>query len=186
MRNIILASSSPRRKALLESVGLEFETVSSPYREDLSLFTNPEEMVSRFSKEKARALREQFGDHLIIAADTIVYYENKIYGKPKDKEEALSILRLLQGKTHTVYTGFTILDTKTGKEVTEVVTTQITLAQLSEREIVNYFEKVPLLDKAYQYYFVHQENHYLQHWSSTECLSYNLSLHTFQSDTNKP
>lgn len=151
MKNIILASTSPRRKALLESAGLEFQVVHSPYEEDITLYSDPHTMVHEFSRAKARALREQYGNHLIIAADTIVYFEGVIFGKPKDKEEALSMLLKLQGKTHTVYTGFTILDTETGKEITDVVTTQITLAPLSQREILSYFEKTPLLDKAGAY-----------------------------------
>lgn len=151
IRNIILASSSARRKSLLESVGLNFEAVNSPYEEDLTLFSDPFEMVTVFSREKARAIRGIYRDHIIIAADTIVFFEGVIFGKPKDKEEALSMLRRFQGKKHTVYTGVTVLDSKTGKEVTEVVTTDIMLSHLSEREIQSYFEKTPLLDKAGAY-----------------------------------
>ncbi len=148
MRNIVLASSSARRKSLLESVGLPFEAVNSPYEEDLSLFHDPSEMVTVFSREKARAVKNAYRDHVIISADTIVFFEGAIFGKPRNKEEALSMLRKLQGKKHSVYTGVTVLDSKTGKELTEVVTTGITLSRLTEREIQSYFEKTPLLDKA--------------------------------------
>lgn len=151
MKKIILASSSPRRKELLESVGLVFDVVSSPYEEDLTLHAEPERMVTEFSKGKAYAIKEAYPEHIIIAADTIVFFQGSIYGKPKNKEDAVAMLTALQGEKHVVYTGYTIVDTKTENEVTEIVKTEIKLTPLTKDEILRYMEKVPLLDKAGAY-----------------------------------
>ena len=151
MKKIILASTSERRKELLQSTGLEFIVVASPYQEDMSRHDDPEVLVSDFSQGKARALVDTNPNAIIIGADTIVYLNGVIYGKPKDKNEALSMLASLQGKQHVVYTGYTVIDSETKKEVTKVETTEITLGPLSGSEIEAYFQKVPLLDKAGAY-----------------------------------
>lgn len=150
-KQIILASTSARRQELLESVNLQFTVAASPYEEDLTLHEDPETMVREFSQGKARAIANDYPESIIIAADTIVYFENQIFGKPKGKEDALRMLSALQGKTHVVYTGYTIIDTSSKKEVTKVVKTEIKLAELSRKEIEHYFENTPLLDKAGAY-----------------------------------
>lgn len=151
MKKIILASTSERRKDLLESIGLKFTVVASPYEEDMTLYKDPEIMVREFSQGKARGLKEKYPNHIIIGADTIVYFDDIIFGKPRDKEDALQILSILQGKKHTVYTGYTILDSETEKEITEVVKTEVTFAPLTREEILSYYSKSSLLDKSGAY-----------------------------------
>ena len=148
MKRIILASTSPRRKELLESIGLNFEVVPAKYDEDMIGHVDPEKVVRTFSYEKAASLKSDFPDALIIGADTIVYIDGTVYGKPQTKEQAHEMLASLSGKIHTVYTGYTILDTASAKYVTEVVKTEIKLATLSDKEIETYYIKVPPLDKA--------------------------------------
>lgn len=148
---IVLASSSPRRKELLTGVGLDFIAVESPYEEDMTGHTDPEHVVRLFSTEKARALLSQYSDSLIIAADTVVSFQGKVFGKPKSYEDAITMLTQLQGNRHTVYTGVTVLHGPSEKVTTRVVSTEITLAPLSSEEIRRYFEKVQTLDKAGAY-----------------------------------
>lgn len=151
MRKIILASTSPRRKELLESVGLQFDVVHAKYEEDMSGHIDPEKVVRMFSYEKAASLTSDYPDALIIAADTIVHINDTVYGKPSSLEEAKTMLASLSGKIHTVYTGYTVLDTKTDIYKTEVSKTEIKLAELTSENIETYFKKVPPLDKAGAY-----------------------------------
>lgn len=108
----ILASASPRRKELLEQIGMEFEVV--PARgEEAVLTTNPKEAVLELSRQKAREVAAQragiASPELIIGADTVVALEGEILGKPKDEADAYRMLSMLQGKSHRVYTGVTLL-----------------------------------------------------------------------------
>jgi septum formation protein len=151
MRNIILASTSPRRKELLESIGVVFHVVPAKYDEDMTGHVDPEKVVRTFSYEKAASLQSDYPDALIIAADTIVYINETVYGKPSTLDEAKNMLVSLSGKIHTVYTGYTVLDTKTGVHKTEVSKTEIKLAELTSVNIEAYFAKVPPLDKAGAY-----------------------------------
>lgn len=151
MKRVILASTSPRRKELLESIGLVFEVVPAKYDEDMTGHIDPEKVVRTFSYEKAASLKADFPDALIIAADTVVYIDETVYGKPRDYEEAKQMLAHLAGTSHTVYTGFTILDSATNKAITQVEHTQITLTPLTDSQIEAYFKKVPPLDKAGAY-----------------------------------
>ena len=108
MRKIILASASPRRKELLENAGVCFD-ICPAGREEIITRTYPAEIVEELSGQKAAEIAERCGQAeegtVIIGADTIVSYEGKILGKPADREEALSMFRMLQGKTHQVFTG---------------------------------------------------------------------------------
>ena len=121
MSRIILASASPRRKELLEQVGLEFE-ICPAKGEEIITKTIPSEVVMELSKQKAEEVASlvlSFGeqnpeivtpqDILVIGADTIVAYDGQILGKPKDEEDAKKMMRMLQGNTHSVYTGVTFV-----------------------------------------------------------------------------
>jgi septum formation protein len=151
MRTIILASTSPRRKELLEQIGLEFKAIPAKYDEDLTGHIDPERVVKTFSFEKAASLKHDYPDALIIGADTIVFIDGTVYGKPSSLEEAKSMLKTLSGRTHTVYTGFTVIDSAHGHSETVVCKTEIELAELTDTNIDTYFEKVPPLDKAGAY-----------------------------------
>lgn len=148
MRRIILASTSPRRKELLEMVGLQFEVIPTGYDEQMDNHTDPEKLVKLFSQEKAYSIQDDAPNAIIIAADTIVVLNGKIFGKPKNKEENIEMLRQLTGTTHTVMTGYTVLDTASQKIVTKVVKTHLTMVKLSLEEIITYIEKENPFDKS--------------------------------------
>ena len=114
-KTIVLASTSPRRQNLLKQLGLNFIVHPSGIEENLSQASSPEEYVLTLSRKKAIEVAKNYNDALIISADTIVVLDGEIINKPKDPDEARQMLKKLSGKTHKVYTGFTILDTKTSK-----------------------------------------------------------------------
>ncbi len=151
MKNIVLASSSPRRKALLEQIGLEF-TVDARAQEDAALAgDDPRRLVEELSRRKAASVREHHPDSLIIAADTIGVVAGRIIGKPHSENEAREILSLLSAKAHTVITGFTVLDTGSGKSVSRSVETTVYMKPLTQAEIKNYVQTGEPLDKAGAY-----------------------------------
>ena len=166
MSQIILASASPRRKELLEQIGLEFE-ICPAKGEEIITKTIPEEVVMELSKQKAEevaAMVATFGENhkeittpsdiLVIGADTVVAYEGKILGKPKDEEDAKRMLNMLQGNTHSVYTGVTLcLIDKSGK-VGEIVfneKTDVTMHPMTAEEIERYVTTGEPMDKAGAY-----------------------------------
>jgi septum formation protein len=148
---VILASASPRRKELLEKIGLKFIVDSSNYPEDIQMNLKPEELVQSFSREKAAAVALKHPKALIIAADTVGVLRGRIIGKPHTPEEAQKMLQALSGKSHRVITGFTILDSASGKTVTRTVGTLVYFKRLSLEEIQNYVESGEPLDKAGAY-----------------------------------
>ncbi|MDO5382015.1 MAG: Maf family protein [Eubacteriales bacterium] len=149
---IILASGSPRRKELLQQIGLNFTVVTSDVDESVSI-TDPKDYVAFLSSLKADAVRKLIekkkNDYVVIGADTIVSYKNHILTKPKDMDNAKEILRELSGNTHQVYTGVTLvtLDTR----VTFVEKTDVQLYDMSDDEISAYVETGDCMDKAGAY-----------------------------------
>lgn len=148
---VVLASNSPRRKQLLEQLGVNFTTrvlsgIDESYPQDLPV----EEIAEYISQKKATAYCEQMTeDELVITADTIVVCGNKVMGKPKDSEDAYDMLRELSGKTHKVVTGVTI--TTKNKTISFSTITEVDFAELTEKEITYYVETYKPLDKAGAY-----------------------------------
>jgi len=138
MRNIILASTSPRRKELLEKAGLVFDVSPGNYEEDMTLDLVPCELAKFLSKGKAEDVAKNFDDAIIISADTFVSINNKILGKPHTEERAKITLRTLSGNTHSVFTGFTIIDTKNNKVISKAIETKVTFKDLSDEIIDDY------------------------------------------------
>ncbi len=151
MKKIILASASPRRKELLEKIGLKFEIDSSDVTEDLQSDIPPRELVKKLSMEKAHAVVKKYDDAIIIAADTIGVFEGKIIGKPHTTTEAKKMLNMLNGKSHLVITGYTIIDTKTNKTVSKSVATKVYFRKMTGDEIDAYIKTGEPLDKAGAY-----------------------------------
>ncbi len=151
MRQIILASQSPRRKKLLEQIGLKIKVVPSNIDEKLNPRLSPKGQAETLSLEKAEMVAEKYPDAVIIAADTIVDSNGDILGKPKSIDEAKRMIKKLQGKTHTVITGFTITNTATKKTITDSVETKVSFRKLNESEIKNYVKKENPMDKAGAY-----------------------------------
>lgn len=103
-----LASSSPRRRELLEQVGIPFEVVTSTYEETNQCYGSPAELVERQAQGKAMAASVDGSLQPVIGADTIVAYGNRVLGKPENEEDARRMLHLLSGKVHSVITGVCI------------------------------------------------------------------------------
>ena len=150
-QKIYLASSSPRRKKLLEQIGLQFEVLKINSEEKIKLNESPVQIVKRISLEKMEAAKLKVSKGIIITADTIVAFDNHILGKPKNKKDALRILKLLSGKTHFVYTGFSIFNFQNSKQVSDYEKTAVTFRELSNNEIKEYVASGSPMDKAGAY-----------------------------------
>ncbi len=151
MKKFILASRSPRRQELLKLVINEFSCIPSEFDEDILKSENlqPEELVKRLSFEKAKEVYENNKGSIVIGGDTVVVSpENVVFGIPKDRDEAFSMLGKLSGKTHKVLTGITIYDEKFLSFVTE---TEVEFYDLSEKEINEYLDTGEYKDKAGAY-----------------------------------
>lgn len=152
MDKIILASASPRRKMLLKQIGIPFGVVVSDVEEEVKLALTPEELVIELSKQKAINVANSLGEgFLVIGADTIVVFEGKILGKPKDKEDAYKMLSMLQGNCHEVYTGVTIIRTKDKQIESDYEKTKVYMRKLSQSIINKYIDTKEPLDKAGAY-----------------------------------
>ncbi|MBI5475208.1 MAG: septum formation protein Maf [Ignavibacteriales bacterium] len=150
-KNIILASKSPRRQNLLKQIGLDFKVIESGINEELSDIKTPIEHVLELSKQKAKEVAKKIDNALIIGADTIVYIDGKILGKPSDEKDAVQMLNRLSGQTHQVYTGFTLLDVPSQKILSDYEKTEVTFRNLSKEEIEKYVKSGSPMDKAGAY-----------------------------------
>lgn len=148
-KKLVLASASPRRSEILKNGGFLFSVRVSNADETLPKdIDTPKCAVEYLSKIKAKAVKADF-DEVILSADTVVAVDNKILGKPKDRDDAFNTLRLLSGKTHSVYTGVTI---KQGEKTSVFsVKTDVTFFDLSDEEISHYIKTGEPLDKAGSY-----------------------------------
>jgi septum formation protein len=149
MERLILASGSPRRKELLENLRLSFQVSVSEIEETVDEHASPDEIVMSLALQKASDVASRFPHATILGADTIVTYDSHILGKPKNKEEAESMLRMLSGRTHEVYTGVAIVSPD--QTVTFFERTEVTFWELSEEEIQTYIESKEPFDKAGAY-----------------------------------
>jgi len=151
MRKIVLASASPRRKELLQKIGLKFEVDASNCAEEIDPTLKPDEIVRRISIEKACAVASRHKDAVIIAADTIGVIGKKLLGKPRTAGEARKMLAQISGKSHEVITGFTVLDTATNKVISGTVNTKVYIKKMTQQEIDAYVQTGEPLDKAGAY-----------------------------------
>lgn len=150
MRKIILASGSPRRKELLEQIGMKFE-IRKAEREEVITSMIPEEVVKELSMQKAEEVAGKYDGDVIIGADTVVASEGQILGKPKDRADALRMLRLLQGKEHQVITGVAALLKENGKVVNFAETTKVRVFPMTEEQMERYIDTGEPMDKAGAY-----------------------------------
>ena len=155
---IILASKSPRRKELLENIGIKPLIIVSDADENIDE-SNPEELVKKLSHIKAQAVYDKIKadktiglhkDDYILGADTIVYANGKVLGKPKDKDDARAMIKTLSGSVHSVYTGFTLIDSE-GNTVSKAVETKVYVYEMSDSEIEDYISTDEPYDKAGAY-----------------------------------
>ena len=144
---LILGSQSPRRCEILNYFNLPFKQVSSDYDEDAIPFKgDPIPYVKILSKGKADVLAPHYPHEWILTADTVVYREGKIFGKPKDEDEAYQFLTQLEGKWHSVFTGLTLRNED--QEFQEVEETKVLFNDLSEEQMKSYHRVLPYVDKA--------------------------------------
>lgn len=156
--HIILASASPRRADLLQQAGFQFEIIPSKAQEIITesipqkiveeiAFSKANEVYKRIKKDETRQ------DAIVIGADTIVFFNQKVLGKPKNEQEAYSMLKMLSNQTHQVYTGVAIIRRQGGEKQTLLLydKTDVTFYPLSDHEIKEYIETKDPLDKAGSY-----------------------------------
>ncbi len=148
MREIILASTSKQRYDILKRTGITFIVEDSGYEEDLTLPLAPKELVQHLAEGKAQAVARRHSDALVIGADTIVVCDGEIFGKPGTPERAQEMLKKLSGKTHSILTGFVIIDAKTGGVVIRAIETKLSFRTLSDQQIDSYVATGEPLDKA--------------------------------------
>jgi len=146
---LILASRSPRRYELLKQMALDFEVIPSRVEEgDVLAGESAREHVLRLSEAKAFDVGTQHPDAWVIGADTIVYVDGTVLGKPKNREEAMEMLRQLSGKEHSVLTGFSVNHIGKGKKNQEAVQTSVKVKPLTEDEVRWYVQTGEPFDKA--------------------------------------
>ncbi len=149
MEKIILASQSPRRRELLHLAEIDFEVIVTDTDESYPAGLTFEETAMHIAGNKARAITNNNSGRIILAADTIVVCDEKIIGKPEDREDALRILKILSDQTHRVITGVSILKAK--KELAFSDTTTVSFHPLTDEQIVYYVDKYKPYDKAGAY-----------------------------------
>jgi septum formation protein len=145
---LILASKSPRRYELLKQMGFDFEVIPSRVTEDYVQTEAPQEHVIRLAEAKVRDVASEHPDCWVIAADTIVYINRSILGKPKDREEAVEMLRRLSGQEHWVLTGFSVCHLEKKRSDQETVQTAVKVKGLTSGEIEWYVQTGEPFDKA--------------------------------------
>jgi septum formation protein len=151
MKPLILASQSPRRKNLLKQIGMKFRIVPSRAAEVFSPHQSPGENAQRIALEKATDVAARLNRGIVIGADTIVVLDHHILGKPKSKDDAKRMLRLLSGREHSVFTGFALKDVETGRQIAGVEETKVRFRKLTEQEIADYVTGGSPMDKAGSY-----------------------------------
>ena len=153
MKKIILASKSPRRKEILENLNIEFD-ILAPEADEKSVDKSlpPELYVENLASIKAFAAVKKCNlEKIVIGADTVVVLDDEILLKPKDKADAISILKRLSGRKHLVYTGICVVNSHTAKTVAAYEKTEVYFKTLSDDEIEKYVENGECMDKAGAY-----------------------------------
>lgn len=147
---IILASQSPRRRELLERMGIsQFDVIPAKGEERSDPNLTPDQLVEELSRQKAAEIAAGHPDALIIAADTVVAVDGAVLGKPHSREEAVDMLKRLSGREHTVYSGLTVC--WQGQSVTQHEATAVRFRPLSEADIAHYVSTGEPMDKAGSY-----------------------------------
>ncbi len=146
MQRLILASASPRRRELLQNLGLDFDVIPSDIDEDGITESSAEILVTRLALEKACSIAKEHSEAVVIGSDTLVIKDGTILGKPKDEVEAEGMLKMLSGATHTVATGVAVV--KGDRSMCDVVVTEVTFKKLEQSEIDNYIKSGDPFDKA--------------------------------------
>lgn len=135
----------------MKNAKVEFEIKIPPNVNEEASSSDPIRHVLSLSRAKAQSISDQVTEGIILGADTIVVLNGEILGKPQDKKDAFAILKKLSGKTHTVYTGVTLMDKCSGKTTSDYDSTEVTFNQLEEKNILSYIRTGEPMDKAGAY-----------------------------------
>ena len=138
---LVLASTSPFRKELLQRLDIPFDTASPDIDESAQPGETPEQLVARLSEQKAKAVAEQFPDALVIGSDQVATLDDNIIGKPGNHENAVKQLKNASGRNVVFFTGLCLLNTRTGNTQIEVAPFSVTFRNLSEQKIDSYLKK---------------------------------------------
>lgn len=148
IKPIILASRSPRRVRLLRQIGIEPEVRPPTIEEEFDPAISEAENAVMLALRKARAVAQSVDRGIVVGADTIVILDGELFAKPVHADDAKRMLRFLSGRTHTVITGFALVDRPTDREVSSHETTKVTFRKIPEKEIDDYVKGGSPLDKA--------------------------------------
>ena len=152
MKKLILATASSRRIDMLNDMGIKFKAVKSFYNEPERIKgQKPSEYVEANAEGKAKSVSKKFNKGIVVGSDTVVVYKNRVLGKPKDMNEAFEYINLLNGKTHSVYTGLSIINCETGKHLSSHEKTLVSFRTLMDSEMADYMNRIDPLDKAGAY-----------------------------------
>ena len=151
MPRLVLASASPRRRQLLAEHGYEFTVAPADVEEIAPAHFTPREVVLWNARSKANAIARSRPDEIVLGADTLVAFGGRIFGKPRDMEEALAMVRELNGRAHEVFSGVCIARTATGEERTFAEVTRVHFRKLSNAQLRAYLARIGPLDKAGAY-----------------------------------
>ena len=146
---ILLGSNSPRRKELLQSLGFDFEVISINCNEIYPDHLEVKNIASYLSELKANAYRNLEKNEILLTADTVVTFEGKVLGKPKNREEAVEMLHHLSGKSHQVYTAVSFKSSE--KIITKTDVADVEFSEITDQEINFYIENYHPFDKAGSY-----------------------------------
>ena len=148
---VILASASPRRAELLRQLALDFEVLPSDAEEVAHEHLTPLEICQLNAHRKARAVAKKIPDALVLGADTLVFLDGEILGKPATRAEAERMLAQLQGRTHQVVTGVSLTHLRGHRERLFATSTDVTFHPLNQKQILDYLNRINPLDKAGAY-----------------------------------
>lgn len=148
---MVLASGSPRRRKILAEMGFDFGIAIADVVEDIIPGESPADHVIRLSGKKAETVAINYPDDLVVGADTAVVLDREILGKPESEKEAIEMLLKLSGKTHTVFTGITVMVMNEKIRRSGYDQTEVTFNELSEGQVSDYVSSGEPLDKAGSY-----------------------------------
>lgn len=145
---IILASASPRRKSLLEELGVAFECIPADVDEAVKAGEAPQELALRLARSKAEAVAKRFPKRFVLGADTDVFIDDTVLGKPRDPVDATRLIRLIAGRTHAVWGGAALVNIDAGVSEAIASRTLVTMTPISEELIARYVATKEPMDKA--------------------------------------
>ncbi len=151
MPRLVLASASPRRRSLLAEHGYDFSVVPADVEEISPAYFSPREIVLWNARSKAHFVARQHADETVLGVDTLVAFDGRIFGKPRDMNEAVAMLDALNGRSHEVFSGVCLVRGSRRKEHTFSEVTRVHFRQLSRVQLRHYLDRIHPLDKAGAY-----------------------------------